>query len=122
MSQMDGHMDGKTDGQCENSILPLQHSLRGGGGGGRGGWGRLGIKKKKKTGHYLSMRNPYMKFQNPSMHSSQEMACIRFHSDFFKKGHNSRKGDNSGKNKTSVGYFSMRSSYMKFQNPRMHGS
>ena len=35
-----------------------------------------------------------MKFQNPSMHGSQDMACIRFHSD-FSKGHNSRKRDNS---------------------------
>ena len=39
-----------------------------------------------------------MKFQNPSMHGSEGMACIRFHSDFF-KGHNSKKGDNSDKKK-----------------------
>ena len=26
-----------------------------------------------------------MKFQNPSIHCSQDMACIRFHSDFFKE-------------------------------------
>ena len=27
-----------------------------------------------------------MKFQNPSMHGTQNMACIRFHSDFFQRG------------------------------------
>ena len=27
-----------------------------------------------------------MKFQNPSMHGSYDIACIRFHSDFFKGG------------------------------------
>ena len=27
---------------------------------------------------YFSMGNPYMKFQNPSMHGSQDMACIDF--------------------------------------------
>ena len=42
-----------------------------------------------------------MKFQNPSMHGSQDMTCIRFHSD-FSKGHNSRKGDNSDKKKKNV--------------------
>ena len=37
-------------------------------------------KKKKKTWvSYFSMRNPYMKFQNPSMHSSKDMACIKKH-------------------------------------------
>ena len=40
-----------------------------------------------------------MKFQNHSMHGSYDMACIRFHSDFFSKGHSSRKGDNSDKKK-----------------------
>ena len=29
-----------------------------------------------------------MKFQYPSMHGSQDMACIRFHSDFFQLGNN----------------------------------
>ena len=46
-------------------------------------------------------------------------------SDFvgiFSKRHNSRKGDNSDKKKACVKYFSMRNSYMKFQNPSMHGS
>ena len=27
-----------------------------------------------------------MKFQNPSMHGSQDMACIRFPSDVFQRG------------------------------------
>ena len=27
-----------------------------------------------------------MKFQNPSMHGSLDMACIRFHSDFIQRG------------------------------------
>ena len=60
-----------------------------------------------------------MKFQNTSMHGSKDMACIRFHSDFF-KGHNSLKGDNS-KKKMCVNYFSIRNPYMKFRNPSMHG-
>ena len=48
------------------------------------------------------------------MHGSQDMACIRFHSD-FSKGHNSRKGDNSDKKKRCINYFSMRNPYMKFK-------
>ena len=46
-----------------------------------------------------------MKFQNPSMHGSQDMACIRFQSDFFSKGLNSRKGDNSDKKKKTCQLF-----------------
>ena len=53
--------------------------------------------KKQIRVSYLSMRNPYMKFQNPSRNGSQDMECIRFHSDIFSKGHNARKGDNSDK-------------------------
>ena len=34
-------------------------------------------KKKKKQISYISMRNPYMKFQNPSIHSSYDMAYIK---------------------------------------------
>ena len=41
-------------------------------------------KEKKILVSYFSVRNPCMKFQNPCMHGSQDMACIRFHSDFFK--------------------------------------
>ena len=62
-----------------------------------------------------------MKFQNPSMHGSQDMACIDFNL-IFSKGHKSRKGDNSDKEKTCVSYFSMRNPDMKFQIPSMHGS
>ena len=39
--------------------------------------------KKPIQVNYFFMRNPYMKFQNPSMHSSYGMACSSFHSDFF---------------------------------------
>ena len=41
--------------------------------------------KKIRIG-YFSTRNPYMKFQNPSMQGSQNMACIRFHLDFIQRG------------------------------------
>ena len=78
-------------------------------------------KKKKMCDKYFSMRNPYMKFQNPSMHGSLAMACIRFHSDFIQRGI-SRKGDNSDKKKMYVKYFSKRNPYMKFQNPSMQVS
>ena len=60
-----------------------------------------------------------MKFQNPSMHGSQDA------SDFiliFSKGHNSRKGDNLDKEKWCVIYFTLRNPYINFQNPSMHGS
>ena len=67
------------------------------------------------------MRNPYMKFQNPSMHVLYK---IWHASDFiliFSKGYNSRKGDNSDKKKKCISYFSTRNPYMKFQNRSMHG-
>ena len=32
--------------------------------------------KKKICVSYFFMRNPYMKFQNPSIHSSKVMQCI----------------------------------------------
>ena len=35
--------------------------------------------KKKIWVSYFSMRNPYMKFQNPSMNTSYDMACIKKH-------------------------------------------
>ena len=41
-------------------------------------------KNKKKLVSYFSMRNPYTKFQNPSMHGPEDIACIRFHSDLMK--------------------------------------
>ena len=41
---------------------------------------------------YFIMRNPYMKFQNPSMHGSQDTACIRFHSDFYTPPHKMWRG------------------------------
>ena len=66
-----------------------------------------------------------MKFPNRSIARSKDMACIKFHSDFFSKGHNPRKGDNSDekkKTKTRVSYLSMRNPGMNFQNPSMHGS
>ena len=31
----------------------------------------------KKCVSYFFLRNPYMKFQNPSMHSSEVMLCIK---------------------------------------------
>ena len=52
-----------------------------------------------------------MKFQNPSMHGSYDMACIIFHSDFFSKGHNSRKGDNSDKKNVCQLFFHEESVY-----------
>ena len=63
-----------------------------------------------------------MKFQNPSRHG-----CKIWHaSDFipsFSKGHDSRKGDNSDKEKeTCVSYFFHEKSQMEFQNPSMHSS
>ena len=61
---------------------------------------RKGDNSDKKTIQvsYFSMRNQYMKFQNPSIHVHE----IWHESDFvriFSKGHNSREGDNSDKNK-----------------------
>ena len=32
---------------------------------------------KKMQISYFSMRNPYMKFQNHSMHGSKDMVCIK---------------------------------------------
>ena len=49
--------------------------------------------KKKKCVHYFFMRNPYVKFQNPSMHSSKVMLCIKVCNvkmPKMTKGHNSR--------------------------------
>ena len=84
--------------------------------------------KKKKSVSYFFMRNPYMKFQNPSMHGSWRMDA-RTHTRktrnqyainffkvggimiqdfvlfFFSKGHNSRKGDNSDKKKNVSAIF-----------------
>ena len=33
------------------------------------------VEKKNKTGHLFFMRNPYMKFQNISIHGSKLMLC-----------------------------------------------
>ena len=54
-----------------------------------------------------------MNFQNPSMQGSQDVACIRFHSDFF-KAHKLRKEITQTRRKMGVSYFSMRNPYMKF--------
>ena len=63
-----------------------------------------------------------MKFQNPSMHGSQDMACIRFHLDFIQRGTTPERKITRTRKKMCVKYFSMRNPYMKFQNPSMHGS
>ena len=71
-----------------------------------------------------------MKFQNPSMHGSYDIACIRFHCDFFKGGitpereitRTRKKKTKKKKKKTCLSYFSMRNPDMKFQSPSMHGS
>ena len=39
--------------------------------------GRQLGQEKKYWVSYFSIRNPYMKFQNPSMHGSEDMACIK---------------------------------------------
>ena len=54
--------------------------------------------KKKIWVSYFSMRNPCMKFQNPSKHGS-------FGFFQFSKGHNSRKGDDSDKKKKTCQIF-----------------
>ena len=59
-----------------------------------------------------------MKFKNPSMHGSKDMACIRF----FQRGITPEREITRTRKKTCVKYFSMRTPYMKFQNPSMHGS
>ena len=58
-----------------------------------------------------------MKFQNPSMHGSLDMTCIRFHSDFFQRGITPEREITWSRKTTRVSYFSMRNPYMKFQNP-----
>ena len=62
-----------------------------------------------------------MKFQNPSMHCTKDMACIRFHKDLIQRDitsdRNSGKKKKKKKKRTCVKY-----PYMKFQNPDMHGS
>ena len=35
------------------------------------------LDKKKGCVNYFSMRNPYMEFQNPCMHGSKDIACIK---------------------------------------------
>ena len=62
-----------------------------------------------------------MKFQNPSMHGSQDMACIRFQSDFFQRGITPEREITRTRKKKRVSYFSMRHPYMQFQNPSMQG-
>ena len=65
---------GRTDVRTDTVILyapPLK--MAGGGGGGVVG---PGGGHKKYVSHFF-MRNPYMKFQNPSMHSSKVRLCIK---------------------------------------------
>ena len=73
-----------------------------------------------------------MKFQNPSMCGSLDMTCIRFNSGFFfffffqkritPEREISRTRKKKKKKKTWASYFSMWNPYMKFQNPRKHGT
>ena len=74
----------RTDGR-ENSIPPHTNIVS------RGGGEYIWVS-------YFSMRNPHMKFQNPSMHGSQDINFILI----FTKGQNSRKGDNLVKKKKRV--------------------
>ena len=37
--------------------------------------------KKKNIGHLFFMRNPYMKFQNISIHGSKVMLCTKKHDE-----------------------------------------
>ena len=59
---------------------------------------RTRTRKKKTPVSNFSMRNPYMKFQNPSMDGQRIWHALDF-IRIFSKGHNSRKGDNSDKKK-----------------------
>ena len=72
--------------------------------------------KKKYRLAIFSMRNEYMKFQNPSMHGSYDITCIRLHSD-FSKGHNSRKGENSNEKPNVCQLFFHEESIYEISNP-----
>ena len=80
-------------------------------------WATALPNKEKIWVSYFIMRNPYMKFQTLvcMVHKIWNASVSIL---IFSKGHNSRKGDNSDKKKKKcVGYISMRTPYMKFQNP-----